>query len=107
MKLSRLERADEWEVRDWLLENIVELTPYQKEKLRDNETLRFAPYYFYKRPKKDKYSILWRVTLVVFPFYLLAIIIFNPIKWIFTGNWGYGRNFMDNFHYKWCKRLDL
>lgn len=30
-----------------------------------------------------------------------------PIKWIFTGKWGYGQKFYDNFHAKWTTKLNL
>lgn len=107
MKLSQLEKASEFEVHKWLENSIVELTVYQKEKLIDDEIIRLSPFYFYKRPKKEKVSILWRLTLLIFPVYLLLIICLNPIKWIFTGKWGYGQKFLDNFHSKWVRKLGL
>ncbi len=106
MKLTQLERVDDFQVQKWL-EKSIDLTVYQKEKLRNNETIRFSPFYFYRRPEKQKINILWRLTIIIFPFYLLLIILFAPIKFIFTGKWGYGRNFIDNFHSKWVRKIGL
>lgn len=105
MKLSQLERANEWEVSKWLEENIVELTPYQKQKLSDHEVLRFSPFYFYKRSEQRKVSILWRFSIILYPIYIIAILLFNPIKWILTGKWGYSQKFFDNFHAKWNRKM--
>ncbi len=107
MRLSRLEEASEYEFREWMEKSNLNLTPYQKEKLRDSEMLRHSPYYLYKKPKAESVSFLWRFTLILFPIYLLIIIVLNPIKWIFTGKWGYGQTFLDKFHYKWVRKLGL
>lgn len=106
MKLSRLKRASNYEVEQWLIKSL-ELTPYQKEKLLDREIVRFGGFYFYNIEKEEKVSFLWRLTIILFPVYLLLIFCFLPVKWIFTGKWGYGRNFIDNFHSKWVRKLKL
>ncbi len=106
MKLSRLERAPDYDVVKWL-DKKLNLTAYQKDKLSQEEIMRWSPFYFYKLPERKKVSILWRLTLPIFPIYLLLVVIFNPIKWMFTGKWGYGRNFIDNFHNKWVRKLGL
>jgi|ERR1700741_354872 len=104
MKFSYLRRASDHEVEKWLTESL-DLTAYQKEKLRDREIVRFSSFYFYKTQKKEKVSVLWRLSIIIYPVYYLLAVCFLPIKWIFTGTWGYGRNFVDNFHSKWTRKL--
>src|ERR1035437_6937480 len=106
MKLTNLEPARDYEVQEWLEKNL-NLTPYQKDKLRQEEIVRFAPFEFYKPRSKEKVSFFWRFTIIVFPIYLLLIFLFLPIKMIFTGKWGYGQKFYDNFHAKWTNKVNL
>jgi hypothetical protein len=104
MKISYLERASDYEVRQWL-EKELDLTPYQKQKLYDKEIIRFSPFYFYRDSKNKKSSILWRLTILVFPIYYLLAFCFLPINFIFTGKWGYGRDFIDKFHSVWVRKI--
>lgn len=104
MKLSYLEQASDYDVEKWLTEEL-KLTPYQKELLLDREIVRFSPFYFYQRKKKEEVSALWRLTIIPFVIYYILAICFTPIKWLFTGKLGYGRNFIDNFHSKWVRKM--
>jgi TRAP-type mannitol/chloroaromatic compound transport system permease small subunit len=106
MKLTNLKPASDYEVEKWL-EKAFDLTAYQKQKLRQEETVRFAPFNFYKRRNKEKVSILWRLTIFLVPIYILLVFLFMPIKMIFTGAWGYGQKFYDNFHARWMNKLNL
>lgn len=106
MRFSRLKRAHDFDVIKWL-ENSLELTDQQKQKLYDQEIVRFSPYYFYKKAEKKKVGFLWRLTLIAYPIYWILLFCFMPIKAIITGKWGYGRNFIDKFHNKWLQKLDL
>jgi hypothetical protein len=106
MKLSQLRKAWDSEVEQWLSESL-DLTPYQKEKLRDREIVRFSEFYFYKMPEKKKINPLWRLTIVFYLPYVLLLIIFNPFKWLLTGQWGYGQKFLDKFHSKWVRKIGL
>jgi hypothetical protein len=100
---SNLGRASEYEVFMWI-ENNIELTPYQKSKF-DAEVVRLSPFYFYKVRQKETVSPLWRLTLLIYPIYLLFAYLYLPIKFLITGKWGYGRNFIDKFHLPWAKKL--
>jgi len=106
MKLSQLEKASPYHVQKWLEDNL-ELTPNQKRIMIERELIRFSPFEFYEWPKKEKVNILWRLTILFFPIYILIIILFNPIKWMLTGKWGYSQNFFDNFHAKWTRKLGI
>ena len=44
MRLLNLKRVDDFKVRNWIEKSIPELTAYQKEKIRENEIVRFAPF---------------------------------------------------------------
>lgn len=107
MKLSQLQKASDYDVQDWLEKSIRDLTPYQKQWIRNDELIRFAPFEFYQRPKKEKVNVLWRITILVFPIYILLLFLFSPIKWIVTGKWGYPQKFFDNFHAKWLRKLGI
>lgn len=106
MKLTRLKPASDYEVINWL-EKELELTPYQKGKMRDREIVRFSPFEFYKSRGKEKVSVLWRLTIIIFPFYWLIFLVGLPFRFLFTGKWGYGQKFFDNFHAVWIRKLDL
>lgn len=106
MRLTRLKAASNEDVRKWL-EKSLSLSDYQKDILRHTELIRLSPFYFYEYERNKKISPLWRLTLIIFPFYLLILVVFNPIKWMVTGEWGYGQKFIDNFHSKWMRKLNL
>lgn len=106
MNLSNLRRASDWEVEKWLKDNL-DLTPYQEEKLTDNETVRFSPFYFYQHVKAPKAAIIWRLTLPFYCLYWLILLMSLPMAFIFTGKWGYGRGFYDKFYAPWHRKIGL
>lgn len=106
MKLSRLKIASYYDVEKWL-EKSLELTPYQKQKLHNEEIVRFSRFYFYEHKKENKVSVLWRLTIFFYLVYIILLVCFLPIKWLFTGKWGYGDSFLYKFHYKWVHKLNL
>lgn len=106
MKLSKLEIASDYEVRDWLIK-VLELTPYQQDVLRDREIIRFSIFYFYKRKKQVKVSIIWRFTLIAYLIWVLLLTLFSVLKWVFTGEFGYSSAFIDKYLYNWKNKLNL
>lgn len=106
MKLTNLKPASDYEVQKWL-EKSLELTPYQKERLRDRELIRLSPFYFYERRETKKISILFRLTIFLVPVYLLLLLIALPVYWVFSNQWGFGQKYYDNFHAKWLHKLGL
>lgn len=106
MYLSKLKKASTIDVEKWL-ETELNLTPYQKEKMQNDELIRFAPFEFYEDRQKENISFLWRLTICFIPFYFLALYAFLPIKMIITGKWGYGQKFIDGFHNIWMNKLKI
>lgn len=106
MKFSNLKQAFDLDVYKWLEEEL-QLTPYQKERLRNEELIRFSPYFFYEKEDKKRISFLWRITIVFYFPYFILLCIFAPLKWVCTGNRYYGRKFMDTFHNKWVRKIGL
>lgn len=106
MRLSNLKEASDWDVEKWLAEEL-DLTPYQKEKMKSSELVRFSPFEFYEPKAKEKISPLWRLTIFIFPIYLILLYIGLPFTMLFTGKWGYGRKFIDKFHGVWVYKLKL
>ncbi len=105
MILSNLKRASDYEVEQWL-EKELQLTPYQKERMRNAESVRLSFLYFYKNKQKQKTSLFWRLTIIPFGIYYVIAFSFLPINYLITGKWGYGRKFIDNFHSKWVSKFN-
>ena len=105
MKFYRLQKASEYDFIKFL-EDKINLTAYQKEKLRDNEILRFSKYEIYTAAKAES-KFIWRLTILFVIPYILLMYLFLPIKFIFTGTWGYGGKFIENFHKPWFRKLNL
>ncbi len=101
MKLHNLKPAHDLDVSEWIQKSIPELTAYQKEKIRDNEIVRFAPFEFFKIKKPVK-NVLVRLTIILMPIVWVLIAISLPFNFLVTGQWGYGykrmRWFMDWQH---------
>ena len=88
MNLHDYKKASDYDVQKWLEESI-KLTPYQIEKLRDDEILRFSPFQFMEKRKKTN-SLLLRLTILIIPFVWIILFIGLLFNYLFTGKWGYG-----------------
>lgn len=105
MDLHRYERASEYDVKNWLIENL-KLTDYQKDKMYREEILRFSPFYFYQLKEKQKVSPLWRLSIIPWIIFVIVLFIGLPFSWLFTGNWGYGDK-LYKFHGNWRNKLGV
>ena len=106
MNLSRLKQASQYEVQDWLIEEL-SLTDYQKRVLWDKGLIRWAPFTFMKVKQKETVSFLWRFTMILVPVYIILIWLYNPLQFIITGKWGISQKFLEKFHYVWMGKLKL
>lgn len=105
MKIINLQKVSDYKIEEWLEKNIKNLTPYQKEWIRNEEIVRFAPFYFMQRRKKTK-NILLRFSIIfMFPIFLL-LIIGLPFNFFITGNWGYNYEKM-KWYSKWATSCGL
>lgn len=106
MNLSNLKRASDFDVKIWL-EKELKLTEYQKSLMnQDTEFFRDSPFYFYEPDYNRSKSLVWRFSIIFFLIFLMLLFCFLPIKWVFTGKWGYGRSFMD-FYNSWKKKIGI
>lgn len=104
MNISNLKRASDSEVEKWLHENL-NLTPYQKSKLRDDELIRRSPFKFYKYRESGSSNLLWRLSIVIFPLYILALYLIMPFIFLTSGKWGYSSQFVDKFFSPWANKI--
>jgi len=106
MKLSKLEKARDYEINEWLQKNL-QLTPYQCDLLRDKELVRFSSFYYYKIKKRQKVSFLWRFTLLVYPLWWLLLVVLSFFKFLVTGEFGYSSEFLDKYLHYWQNKINL
>jgi len=106
MKITRLRKTPDHKIEEWLATKL-QLTPYQKECMLKHGYVRSAPFYFYEAPPKVKTVLWWRITIIPFLIYIVLLICFGPVKWIFTGKWGYGQSFIDKYYSPWEQKLGL
>jgi hypothetical protein len=106
MAFHNLVRVSEFEVKDWFLKKVPELTAYQKEKL-DSEFFRMSPFSWYKKAPREKVSFLWRLSIVIYPIYLLVLLIGIPFTFIVRGKWGYSQKMYENFHCAWMRKIGM
>jgi hypothetical protein len=88
MKLINLRRVNDYKVEEWLNKNIPELTAYQKQKIRENEIVRSAPFYFMERREKTN-NILLRFSIIVMVPVFILLMLGLPFNYFITGRWGY------------------
>ena len=105
MKLHRLQKASDYDVKRWL-ERELQLSPYQKSKLYNEDTIRLAPFDFYEPRQKEKVNILWRFTIIPYLIYWVIIFMGLPFTFLVNGKWGYGKKLYD-FHSKWMNKLAI
>jgi hypothetical protein len=108
MNLINLKEASYYEVEKWLIENIPDLTPYQKSKITDNygEFIRFSPFKFFKLIKLQKPDVWWRLTIIPFGIVFLLLIVSLPIKMLFTGTWVYEYKDIEWF-INWGQKINI
>jgi hypothetical protein len=105
MNLINLKKVSDYQVQEWLEKKIRELTPYQKKCIRDEQIIRFAPFYFMERRKKTN-NILLRFTIIFILPVLLLLFIGLPFNFFITGTWGYGYEKM-KWYSKWTSSCGL
>ncbi len=105
MKLINLKNVPDYKVQKWLENSIRELTPFQKEWMRNDEIVRSAPFDFYERGKRTKNPIV-RISIV--PYLIVGLLLFIglPFNFLFTGNWGYKSKSLKWFT-KWSNALSI
>jgi hypothetical protein len=104
MNLSNLERANRFEVFEWLEANI-KLTKEQISEL--GMWYDTGPFYFFKRKGKKQNNMFWRLSIIMLPIYYLFLFMGIPFTFIFRGRWGYGDKFFYGFHAKWMNKINL
>lgn len=97
MKLLNLREVPQRKIEKWLEDNIVEITKYQKERMRDDEIVRFAPFEFYERRKKVD-NVFVRLSIIFIPVIWIVLVAGMPFNFIVTGTWGYKKL---NWFSKW------
>lgn len=105
MNIHNLQKVNDMEVQEWFLKNIPEISPYQKEKIRDMELFRFSPFTYFKR-RKSVNNMFFRLTIILFPIVALLLFISLPFGFIFTGEWGYSYEKLKWFD-KWKNSIGL
>ena len=90
MRLINLKEVSDHKVREWIEKSIPELSPYQKERMRNGEMIRRAPFKFYERRKKVD-SIFVRLSVLFIPVAWTVLVIGLPFNFFYTGTWGYNK----------------
>ena len=104
MRLFDLEKVWDVDVERWLEKSIPELTSYQKERIRNDEIVRFAPFYFMRRTKKVN-NILTRFSVIFLLPVFILLIIGIPFNFFITGKWGYSEKM--RWYGKWVHSCGL
>ena len=102
MNFRNLEKANNHEVEKWLIENIAEITNYQKSKIYSEEIVRWAPFKFYKERKHNP-NFFERLSVIFFPIVWILLFLGLPFTYIINGSWGYGKSF--NWILNWVDRI--
>ena len=110
MKSARYKEVSSVEINKWLCDNIPELSEYQKQYIRGDSYTSLAvesPFIYYRFTTKTKVSIIWRLTAILIPLFVLLLVTLSPIKFILTGEFGYSRTLYSKVYQGWCRRAGL
>lgn len=106
MKFTNLEKAPDYEVEQWLINSIPELTAYQKEYIKREEIVRFSNLTFMKYTKKIENPFI-RLTVVFIPIVVVILLLGLPINFLFTGSWGYNSLKFQKLYNTWTTSCGL
>jgi len=108
MDFINLKKLNRWEFRDWILNNIPELTPYQKSVINDldNSPAFFNSLHIYEYKERTKANFFLRLTIIPALLFYVIFVILIPVNFLFTGSWGYSTKIMGWF-IKWCNKIGL
>ena len=108
INISKYEKASAFEVGAWMIDNIPELTEYQKQKISeyDYEMIANAPFVFIKPKQEKSVSFLMRLTLPLFMITTVLLIIGLPINYMIRGRWYYGFK-INSFYECWQYKLKI
>ena len=105
-KFYDLTSVSDYEVNKFLKDNL-QLSPYQQELLVNNEIIRFSGFEIFKQKEKSKSNLLFRLTIVVFPTWLILLYFYLPINWIITNKWGFNPKTANKLIGNWAKKINL
>lgn len=105
MQFHQLKRASDYEVEQWLVKKL-ELTPYQRDILFNQEIVRFSPFKFYQSRQKEKVPFWWRLTIFPLLLFIVLLFLWLPFNLIFTGRCGYGDKVYRVFA-AWQRKVNL
>ena len=105
MSLHNYKKASDYKVQEWIEKSIREMTPYQKQKLRDDEIVRFSEFEFMEKRKTVK-SFWTRLTVLLMPFVWIVLFIGLPLNFLIKGSWGYNHKHIKWFD-KWRSNVGL
>ena len=88
MRLYNYKKVWPADFSSWLANNIPNLTPYQKEKIYDEEFIRCSKFVIYERCKTVT-NVWYRLSIVLLLIVWLIAVIGLPLNFLITGNWGY------------------
>jgi hypothetical protein len=96
-------RAHHWDVENYFLKKIPDITPYQKERIRNDEIFRCNPFFIYIKKEKTTNPFI-RLTVLVWPLVWFILMLGLPFNYLVTGRWGYGKI---EWFVNWSKSLGI
>jgi hypothetical protein len=101
MKFNNLEIVPDYEVNDWLCNNIPNITPEQEDALMELiESRGNCPYYFYKK-NMNKSTPLMRLTIFLIIPFTIILMLGMPFNYFLTGQFRYNEGKLMDFYQKW------
>ncbi len=104
--LSQYKYSSRFDVRDWVEDNIPNLTPYQRERIREDELIRVSNFEFVELKQKKPVGIFYRFSMIPFFISLIFLFVLLPINYIVTGKWVYNKS-INNFFGNWQRKIGL
>ena len=103
-KIYNLQKSTHFEFENYLAKEL-KLTSDQSYHLRD--VVRCSGFYVFKEKPKTNSNILFRLTIFIFPIWLLILFISLPFNWIITKQWGYSDKIGEILIGKWANKLQI
>jgi len=106
MRLHDYKYSNRNEFKNFLIKEL-DLSVYQQDKLKTNDIIFDSKYTVMEKTGKVNSNALWRLSILLYPIYIVLLFLYCIVKYVFTGKFAIGSERLLNIHTTWNKKIGI